>query len=276
MSTAFLDELPDNWREALEGRLDTTKIDALGDFLTRAYEEETVYPPREDMFNAFRQCSFESARVLILGQDPYHGEGQANGLSFSVRDGVPLPPSLRNIYKELADDPEVEFNLPAAGGDLTWWAKQGVLLLNTVLTVRASDAHSHRRRGWEHFTDAVIHLLAAEKEAMVFTLWGAPAGKKVRLIEATAARRQPYDSSLDASESAERGEHPWPQPGVLRVPAFQCYQRGAGDKWTRDRLVDCRRALTTEAARDGAPHRAWYMTPSTDSATTPLALRNSA
>ena len=202
MSKGILDEVADDWRGALEGRLDASRITALGEFVTRAYREETVYPPREDLFNAFRQCRFEYARVVILGQDPYHGQGQANGLSFSVRDGVTLPPSLRNINKELADDPGLQIDVPAvAGGDLASWARQGVLLLNTTLTVRAGDPHSHRRQGWEHFTDAVIHLLTAEKKAMVFALWGTPAGKKARLIE---------ESSHASRHTILRSTHPSP------------------------------------------------------------------
>nr|WP_308208083.1 uracil-DNA glycosylase [Actinomadura madurae] len=138
-----------------------------------------MYPPRDDLFNAFRHCPFDRARVLILGQDPYHGPGQAHGLSFSVRDGVRLPPSLRNIYKELATDLGVP---AAASGDLTRWADQGVLLLNAVLTVRGGEAGSHAGKGWEDFTDAAIRALNDKTERVVFVLWGAYARKKARLI----------------------------------------------------------------------------------------------
>lgn len=202
MTATILDELPDHWRKPLEGHLDPSKITTLSAFLTNEYREETVFPPRKDLFNAFRQCSFDSARVLILGQDPYHGEGQANGMSFSVADGVALPPSLRNIYRELVDDPDTPVKAPPVSGDLTSWANQGVLLLNTILSVRAGAALSHRRYGWQHFTDAVIHLLAAEKSGMVFVLWGAPAGKKSRLIE---------ESGHAAGHTILRSTHPSPR-----------------------------------------------------------------
>jgi uracil-DNA glycosylase len=143
------------------------------------YERQTVYPPREDLFNAFRHCPYDTARVLILGQDPYHGAGQAHGLSFSVKDGVRLPPSLRNIYKELAADLDVPV---ATGGDLTPWADQGVLLLNAVLTVQAGAAGSHAKKGWEEFTDATIRALNAKDERVVFVLWGGYARKKAKLV----------------------------------------------------------------------------------------------
>ncbi|MFD0851940.1 uracil-DNA glycosylase, partial [Actinomadura adrarensis] len=140
MSLDLPGSLPGDWRERLDPFLNPLSVAALGEFVAKEYEENTVYPPREDLFNAFRHCPFDKARVLILGQDPYHGPGQAHGLSFSVRDGVKLPPSLRNIYKEL----EADLGVPVAKtGDLTAWADQGVLLLNAVLTVRAGEAGSH-------------------------------------------------------------------------------------------------------------------------------------
>ncbi|WP_329519960.1 uracil-DNA glycosylase [Spirillospora sp. NBC_01491] len=179
MSLDLMELLPGDWRDRLDPLLDPPATAALGAFVGGEYDAETVYPPREDLFNAFRHCPYDRARVLILGQDPYHGPGQAHGLSFSVRDGVRLPPSLRNIYKELAADLEV----PAAkAGDLTPWADQGVLLLNAVLTVRAGDAGSHAGHGWEDFTDAAIRALNDKSERVVFVLWGAYARKKARLI----------------------------------------------------------------------------------------------
>ncbi|MEU8117340.1 uracil-DNA glycosylase [Spirillospora sp. NPDC049024] len=179
MSLDLMELLPGDWRERLEPLLDPIGTAALGAFVEGEYAGQTVYPPREDLFNAFRHCPFEGARVLILGQDPYHGPGQAHGLSFSVREGVRLPPSLRNIYKELAADLDV----PApVSGDLTRWADQGVLLLNAVLTVRGGEAGSHAGKGWEDFTDAAIRALNDKSERVVFVLWGAYARKKARLI----------------------------------------------------------------------------------------------
>lgn len=142
---------------------------------------QIIYPPREDVFNAFKLCQAQDVKVVILGQDPYHGPNQAHGLSFSVKKGNPIPPSLRNIYKELAQDID-GFNTPSHG-DLTHWAKQGVLLLNTVFTVRDGQAHSHKNKGWESFTDTVITKLSEARSDLVFLLWGGPAQKKVNLID---------------------------------------------------------------------------------------------
>jgi uracil-DNA glycosylase len=179
MSLDLMEPLPGDWRERLDPLLDPIATAALGAFVAGEYAAQTVYPPQDDLFNAFRHCPFDAARVLILGQDPYHGPGQAHGLSFSVRDGVRLPPSLRNIYKELATDLDVPV---AASGDLTRWADQGVLLLNAVLTVRGGEAGSHAGKGWEDFTDAAIRALNDKSERVVFVLWGAYARKKARLI----------------------------------------------------------------------------------------------
>ncbi|MGH3239156.1 MAG: uracil-DNA glycosylase [Spirillospora sp.] len=179
MSLDLMEMLPGDWRERLDPLLDPIATAALGAFVAGEYAGQTVYPPQDDLFSAFRHCPFDAARVLILGQDPYHGPGQAHGLSFSVRDGVRLPPSLRNIYKELATDLEVPV---ATSGDLTRWADQGVLLLNAVLTVRGGDAGSHAGKGWEDFTDAAIRALNDKSERVVFVLWGAYARKKARLI----------------------------------------------------------------------------------------------
>ncbi|MFD0686514.1 uracil-DNA glycosylase [Actinomadura fibrosa] len=179
MPLDLMELLPGDWRERLDPLVDPLATAALSAFVEAEYERQTVYPPREDLFNAFRHCPYDRARVLILGQDPYHGPGQAHGLSFSVRDGVRLPPSLRNIYKELAGDLDVP---PAASGDLTRWADQGVLLLNAVLTVRAAEAGSHANKGWEDFTDAAIRALNDKTDRVVFVLWGAYARKKARLV----------------------------------------------------------------------------------------------
>ncbi|WP_312265851.1 uracil-DNA glycosylase [Neisseria sp.] len=144
-------------------------------------EGQTIYPPAADVFNAFKATEFGAVKVVILGQDPYHGAGQAHGLAFSVRPGIQIPPSLQNIYKELAADIE-GFVIPQHGC-LQPWAEQGVLLLNTVLTVRAGQAHSHATFGWERFTDCVIRQLAQEREGLVFILWGSHAQKKGAFID---------------------------------------------------------------------------------------------
>ncbi|WP_433326405.1 uracil-DNA glycosylase [Spirillospora sp. CA-294931] len=182
MSLDLMPLLPADWRERLDPLLDPLQTAALSAFVSREYDEQTIYPPRDDLFNAFRHCPFDKARVLILGQDPYHGPGQAHGLSFSVREGVRLPPSLRNIYKELASDLEVPV---ASSGDLTPWADQGVLLLNAVLTVRAGEAGAHAGKGWEEFTDAAIRALNEREDRVVFVLWGAYARKKAKLVTGT-------------------------------------------------------------------------------------------
>jgi uracil-DNA glycosylase len=179
MSLDLLESLPSDWRSRMEPLLDPLGLAALSAFVGQEYASQTVYPPRDDLFNAFRHCPYDRARVLILGQDPYHGPGQAHGLSFSVREGVKPPPSLRNIYKELAAD--LGCAIPA-GGDLTPWADQGVLLLNAVLTVRAGQAGSHAGKGWEEFTDAAIRALNDRPGRVVFVLWGAYARKKAKLV----------------------------------------------------------------------------------------------
>jgi uracil-DNA glycosylase len=171
--------LPAEWRTELDGFLDEKATAALSEFVTSEYATHTIYPPIEDLFSAYRLCRPEQTRVLILGQDPYHGPGQAHGLSFSVREGVKIPPSLRNVFKELAEDVGVA---PPATGDLTGWAEQGVLLLNAVLTVRAGAAASHAGKGWEAFTDATIRALNARDDRVVFLLWGGYARKKAALI----------------------------------------------------------------------------------------------
>lgn len=173
------DLLPAGWRDTLTPFLDAGRTRRLSEFVTSQYADHTIFPPIEDLFAAYRLCPPERTRVLILGQDPYHGPGQAHGLSFSVRDGVRVPPSLRNVFKELAEDVGVA---PPVSGDLTGWAGQGVLLLNAVLTVRAGAAASHAGQGWEAFTDATIQALNARDDRVVFLLWGGYARKKATLI----------------------------------------------------------------------------------------------
>lgn len=158
---------------------------------------KVIYPPSEQVFNAFKYTEFADVKVVILGQDPYHGEGQANGLAFSVNPQIKIPPSLVNIYKEIAADIGAE---PPKNGDLTPWAKQGVLLLNAVLTVQANQANSHRGQGWEAFTDAVIQALNHAEQHIVFLLWGKPAQQKARLIDAKrhTILTAPHPSPLSA------------------------------------------------------------------------------
>ena len=159
---------------------------------------QTIYPPAADVFNAFKATEFDQVKVVILGQDPYHGEGQADGVAFSVRQGIRIPPSLQNIYKELATD-IAGFQIPAHGY-LQHWAEQGVLLLNTVLTVRAGQAHSHAAFGWETFTDCVIRRLAEQREGLVFILWGSHAQKKGAFIDRSRhlVLSAPHPSPLSA------------------------------------------------------------------------------
>lgn len=152
----------------------------LVDFVKEEYRTTTIYPPGGLIFNAFDLCPFENVKAVIIGQDPYHGKGQAHGLCFSVRDGVAFPPSLMNIFKEVESDMGYK---PFPTGNLGRWARQGVLLLNATLTVRAHQAGSHQRKGWEEFTDSVIRILDNEKENLVFFLWGAYAQRKGTSID---------------------------------------------------------------------------------------------
>jgi len=172
------------WQEILEQELEKDYMQSLRNFLKQEKETgQVVYPRSADVFNAFRHTPFDIVKVVLLGQDPYHGPGQAHGLSFSVQKGVPIPPSLRNMYKELASDIPA-FKVPVHG-DLSSWADQGVLLLNATLTVRAHQAGSHQGKGWENFTNHVISALSAEKKGLVFLLWGKFAQNKAQLIDAT-------------------------------------------------------------------------------------------
>ena len=172
--------IAESWQTRLQPEFDKPYFTALAEFLRQEYSTQRVYPPGRLMFNAFDQCSFDEARVVILGQDPYHGEGQANGLAFSVADGITKPPSLVNIFKEIQDD--LGKPVPKSG-NLERWARQGVMLLNATLTVRAGQAGSHQGKGWETFTDAVVKLISDEKKNVVFMLWGAYAQKKGAIID---------------------------------------------------------------------------------------------
>ncbi|WP_338809479.1 uracil-DNA glycosylase [Neisseria leonii] len=190
------------WREALGAEKEQPYFRQILDTVRRERQQGIrIYPPAADVFNAFRAVEFSQVKVVILGQDPYHGEGQAHGLAFSVRPGVQIPPSLLNIYKELADDID-GFTVPVHGF-LQSWAQQGVLLLNTVLTVRAGQAHSHADLGWTRFTDLVIRRLAEEREHLVFILWGSHAQKKGAFID--RSRHLVLTSAHPSPLSAYRG-----------------------------------------------------------------------
>jgi len=169
-----------SWKEHLQTEFDKPYFKTLTDFVRQEYGHATVYPPGKLIFNAFDLCPFDKVKVVIIGQDPYHEPGQAHGLCFSVQDGTQFPPSLRNIFKEISDD--LGKPVPASG-DLTRWARQGVLLLNATLTVRAGQAGSHQGKGWEEFTDAVIRELNASRDGLVFILWGSYAKKKGAVID---------------------------------------------------------------------------------------------
>jgi uracil-DNA glycosylase len=170
-----------SWKARLQPEFEKPYFDNLIRFVKEEYATQTVYPPGSKIFNAFEACPFDNVKVVLLGQDPYHGAGQAHGLAFSVNEGVTTPPSLVNIFKEIKND--LGKPVPKSG-NLTRWAEQGVLLLNATLTVRANTAGSHQKKGWEEFTDAAIQAVSDEKQHVVFMLWGAYAQKKGAIIDA--------------------------------------------------------------------------------------------
>ncbi|MDF1660585.1 MAG: uracil-DNA glycosylase [Planctomycetota bacterium] len=172
--------IPSSWQDVLSEQFGKPYWDKLEAYLEEEMGSQTVYPPKEDIFRAFEETSYNDVRVLLLGQDPYHGPGQGHGLSFSVQPKVTIPPSLRNVYKELVRD--LECAMPN-NGYLMPWCKQGVMLLNAILTVRARDAGSHKKAGWGKFTDAVIKKLNERDDPVVFLLWGGFAKKKARFID---------------------------------------------------------------------------------------------
>lgn len=208
--------LPEDWREAMRPWLDPAVVAELGEFLAVEYAQQTVYPPFADLFRAFRLCPLARTEVLILGQDPYHGPGQAHGLCFSVPPGVAVPPSLRNVFRELSDD----LGVPAPScGDLTGWAERGVLLLNAVLTVRAGRPGSHAGRGWEQVTDAAIRALNARPERVVFLLWGAYARRKAALV--TEPRHRVFEAGHPSPMNSRgfRGSRPFSAANAALVEA---------------------------------------------------------
>jgi uracil-DNA glycosylase len=188
-------KIADSWKVHLQAEFEKPYFHKLIAFVKEEYQKHTIYPPGKQIFNAFDKCSFEATQVVILGQDPYHGEGQANGLCFSVADGIKIPPSLVNIFKEITED----LGKPKPkSGNLERWAEQGVFLLNATLTVRATEAGSHQKKGWEEFTDAVVKLISEKRENVVFLLWGAYAHKKGEVIDTTKhlVLKAPHPSPL--------------------------------------------------------------------------------
>ncbi|MEX2512730.1 MAG: uracil-DNA glycosylase [Cyclobacteriaceae bacterium] len=190
-------KIENSWKATLDEEFNKPYFSDLAEFVRKEYLHKTIYPKGRHIFNAFELCPIEKVKVVILGQDPYHGPGQAHGLSFSVQEGIPFPPSLINIFKELKND----LGIPVPShGNLEKWAKQGVLLLNATLTVEAHKAGSHQNQGWEIFTDAVIEQLAAKRDHIVFMLWGAFARKKAAVIPDTHHLKlyAPHPSPLSA------------------------------------------------------------------------------
>jgi uracil-DNA glycosylase len=191
-------KIEESWKKQLQEEFEKPYFKQLTEFVKSEYTSQTIYPPAKLIFNAFEQCPFDQLKVVILGQDPYHGPGQAHGLCFSVNEGVDFPPSLRNIFKEINADTGAP--IPSSG-NLERWAKQGVLLLNASLTVRAHQAGSHQKKGWEQFTDAVIHLVAEKRENVVFILWGNYAISKGDFIDSSKhlVLKSVHPSPLSAS-----------------------------------------------------------------------------
>ncbi len=190
-------KVAESWKNELKSEFEKEYFEKLTSFVKQEYRSQTIYPPGKEIFRAFDQCDFDRVKVVILGQDPYHGPGQANGLCFSVREGVPFPPSLVNIFKEIKAD--LGKDIPPHGS-LDRWAEQGVLLLNATLTVRAHQAGSHQNKGWEQFTDAVIHHLASQRTGIVYLLWGSYAQKKAAFLNTNEnlVLKSPHPSPLSA------------------------------------------------------------------------------
>lgn len=193
-------KIEESWKSRLKEEFHKDYFIKLVEFVKNEYKRHIIYPPGPKIFNAFDHCSFDDLKVVILGQDPYHGPEQAHGLCFSVNDGVPFPPSLINIFKEVQNDTGIP--VPASG-NLERWADQGILLLNATLTVRAHQAGSHQNKGWEQFTDAVIHKIVNEKEHIVFLLWGAYAQRKAAFVD--REKHLVLDSVHPSPLSASRG-----------------------------------------------------------------------
>jgi uracil-DNA glycosylase len=211
--------IPSGWQAPLRDELAKPYVADLAEFVAAERAAHTVYPPAGEEFTALELTSYEQVRAVILGQDPYHGPGQAHGLAFSVRKGVRVPPSLVNIYKELRSDLGIE---PPGHGYLAQWARHGVLLLNAVLTVRAGEANSHKGRGWERLTDAIISAVSARETPAVFILWGAPAQKKAALVDEArhTVLRAAHPSPLSA-RNGFFGSRPFSQTNAALEAAGQ-------------------------------------------------------
>jgi len=216
-----------DWNEILNEEIQQPYFQKLIDWLDQEYNNYMIYPPKQMLFEALKLTSFVDTKVVILGQDPYHGARQAHGLSFSVQPGVPVPPSLRNIYKEMSNDLGVVI---PQGGTLTPWAEQGVLLLNNVLTVREGEAGSHQRKGWEAFTDAIVAKLNERERPVVFVLWGNHAQKKGAMID--QSRHKVIASAHPSPLAASRGFF-----GSKPFSKINHHLQSFGDQpieWTRD------------------------------------------
>jgi uracil-DNA glycosylase len=198
--------IEESWKSRVSAEFEKSYFLRLTEFVKEEYRTNTVYPPGSLIFNAFNLCPFDKVKAVIIGQDPYHGPGQAHGLCFSVREGVDFPPSLINIFKEIKSDLDIQ--VPASG-NLERWASQGVLLLNATLTVRAHMAGSHQKKGWEQFTDAAISALNSEKKNLVFFLWGAYAQKKGETIDESKhlVLKSVHPSPLSASRGFFGNKH---------------------------------------------------------------------
>jgi len=199
-------KIEESWKGHLRQEFEKTYFRILTDFVRKEYTSKTIYPPAKLIFNAFDNCPFDKVKVVIVGQDPYHEPGQAHGLCFSVNDGVQIPPSLVNIYKEIENDLGIA---APRSGNLTRWAEQGVLLLNATLTVQAHRAGSHQGKGWEEFTDAAIRHLAEKRDHLVFLLWGAYAQRKGETIDANRhlILKSPHPSPLSAHRGFFGNKH---------------------------------------------------------------------
>ncbi len=205
-----------SWKDVLKEEFEKDYFIKLTEFVRNEYRQHTCYPPGNEIFNAFNLCPLSKVKVVILGQDPYHGEGQAEGLCFSVKTGIALPPSLINIFKEVKDDigtkPQIIKDLQGKDmydGSLRRWAEQGVFLLNTCLSVRQHEAFSHSRQGWESFTDAVIKIISEKQEHVAFMLWGGPARSKKKIIDTSKhlVLESVHPSPLSANRGGWFGNH---------------------------------------------------------------------
>ena len=199
LKVKLADSLNNDWKKVLNSSISSPYFTDLSLFLASEFDQKEIFPPVDLIFSAFQHCSFQDTKVVIIGQDPYHGLGQAQGLSFSVPSAFPLPPSLRNIYKELYSDLKVV----RYSGDLSSWAEQGVLLLNSVLTVRSGEPNSHAKQGWEEFTQNVIRNLSEQKQNVIFVLWGAYAQKLAKHID--SSKHLIIQASHPSPLSANRG-----------------------------------------------------------------------